>query len=228
MFSYETNDFKYVQNNLFLNNTTSFSATNKNTIFFPITPIVEENNKNISLQGIHKSASITFYSKKLGYLLCKEIRDNKLVYHPIGGKYEEIDKSIEYTACREFIEETGILQNIEFINLLKNKKESAINILYNILKNDESSYYFDYYVNKEKAYLHRYYIIDINKIDKEIMNIIKNMDIFYENTSEAGEEYITGLHWNKEIIQNSIHRKNYSMLTIYLSNLIKAYYNNKS
>lgn len=164
MFSYETNNFKYVQNNLFLNNTTSFSPTNKNTVFFPIGPIgpiVEENNKNISLQGIHKSASITFYSKKLGYLLCKEIRDNKLVYHPIGGKYEEIDKSIEYTACREFIEETGILQNIEFINLLKNKEESAINILYNILKNDESSYYFDYYVNKEKEYLHRYYIIDI-------------------------------------------------------------------
>lgn len=163
MFSSETN-------NLFLNNRTSFSPTNKNTIFFPISPIipitpirpiVEENNKNISLQGIHKSASITFYSKKLGYLLCKEIRDNKLVYHPIGGKYEEIDKSIEYTACREFIEETGILQNIEFINLLKNKEESAINILYNILKNDESSYYFDYYVNKEKEYLHRYYIIDI-------------------------------------------------------------------
>lgn len=46
------------------------------------------------------------------------------------------------------------------------------------------------------------------------------------STRDAGEEYITGLHWNKEIIQNSIHRKNYSMLTIYLSNLIKGY--NKS
>jgi hypothetical protein len=54
--------------------------------------------KNIDLNGIHKSASITFYSKKRGYLLCMEFRDNKLVYHPIGGKYEDKDKNIEKTA----------------------------------------------------------------------------------------------------------------------------------
>ncbi len=225
MLSYEKNDFNHLRHNLFLNNSTSFSPTNsnKNIVFFP-TETKEENKKNIILKGIHKSASITFYSKKLGYLLCKEIRDNKLVYHPIGGKYEDKDEYIEFTAIREFIEETGILQNNEFKELLENNDTNSKDLLYNIIKNEEITIFYDFYVNKEKEYLHRYYVINIEKVDENLMKIIKNLDIFYENTFKEisnNGEYIISLNWDKDILKKNINKNNYSMLTIYLSNLLK-------
>ncbi len=243
MFVYDTQDFKNFRNNLFLNDSTSFSLT-KNKLLFPIENINSSNslnssnstnslNKNIDLVGVYKSASITFYSKTYGYLLCKEVRDNKLVYHPIGGKYEERDQSIEYTAAREFIEETGILKNRDFIHLLEQNNElnnndlekCGINFIYNIILNNNITHYYDFYVNVNKEYIHKYYLINMDKLSENLMKIIKNMDIFYHDTfkeSTNNDEYIIGLNWNKEIIKNNLNKKNYSMLTIYLSNLIKS------
>ncbi len=235
---YETENFQNIRNKLFLNDSISFSNTpntQNNELLFPIHKNEEEmqvKSKNIDLNGIHKSASITFYSKKRGYLLCMEFRDNKLVYHPIGGKYEDKDENIEKTACREFIEESGILNNNEFINLINNETliensnetliENSINYIHNILK-DKSTYY-DYYVNKDKMYIHRYYVINIDTLDFKIKNIIETLDIFYENTFKEiknNDEYIVSLNWNKELNKNNLNKKNYSMLTIYLSNLLK-------
>ncbi len=233
MFVYEPENFKYIRNNLFLNNSTSFSPINqKNTIFFPKDNIKEEKKiNNISLIGVYKSASITFYSKSLGYLLCQEVRDNKLVYHPIGGKYEERDQSIEYTASREFVEETGILKNIDFIHLLQNNnminnslEKNGVDYIYNILINNDITHYYDYYVNIEKEYIHKYYLINVDKLNNDFMNIIKNMDSFYESTFREirnNDEYIVSLYWDKGITKNNLNKKSYSMLTIYLSNLIK-------
>lgn len=256
MYAYETENFKYLRNNLLLNNSTSFSpkTQHKNTIFFPIGPIGpiehmidEKNIKNVGLIGVYKSASITFYSKTHGYLLCQEIRDNKLVYHPIGGKYETRDESIEYTACREFIEESGILKNNEFINLLSNytssnnnvvsynrtffneTEQKGIDFLYDILANDKITNYYDFYVNVDKEYIHKYYLINVDKCDKIFKNIIYNIDQFYHNTFNEirnNDEYIIGLHWNKELTKAHLNKKNYSMLTIYLSNLLKSHKNN--
>lgn len=248
MYAYETENFKYLRNNLFLNNTTSFSPKiqNKNTIFFPTGPtepiINEKNIKNISLIGVYKSASITFYSKTLGYLLCQEIRDNKIVYHPIGGKYETHDQSIEYTACREFIEESGILKNNEFINLLSNYissndsiisynrtffneiEQKAIDFIYDILANDKITNYYDFYVNVDKEYIHKYYLVNIDDCEEKFKNIIYNIDQFYHDTFneiQNNDEYIISLHWNKELTKAYLNKKSYSMLTIYLSNLLK-------
>ncbi len=227
MMIYEAQNFENIRNKLFLNDSISFSYAQNNALLFPIHKNEEEiqvKSKNIDLNGTHKSASITFYSKNRGYLLCMEFRDNKLVYHPIGGKYEEKDENIEKTACREFIEESGILKNDEFINLINNENllENSINYLHNILK--DNSTYYDYYVNKEKMYIHRYYVINIDTLDINIKNIIENLDIFYENTFKEiknNDEYIISLNWNKELNKNNLNKKNYSMLTIYLSNLIK-------
>ncbi len=235
MFVYETQDFKNLRNNLFLNDSTSFSLQ-KNTLLFPKEDKVITNlnlNKNINLVGVYKSASITFYSKTLGYLLCKEVRDNKLVYHPIGGKYEERDESIEYTAAREFIEETGILKNVDFIHLLEtnNKINSidiekcAIDFIYNLIVNNNITHYYDFYVNVNKEYIHKYYLINMDKLNENLMKIIKNMDIFYDDTfkeSTNNNEYIVSLFWDKGITKSNLNKKNYSMLTIYLSNLIKS------
>ncbi len=225
MVSYEKDDYKNIRNRTFLNNNISFSPTNnKNIVFFPIEEKKEEIKfKNIDLIGIYKSASITFYSKNLGYLLCQEIRDNKLVYHPIGGKYEERDGSIEYTACREFIEETGILKNKDFINLV-DEENKAIDFIYDILANDKVTNYYDFYVNIEKEYIHKYYIVNMDKLDLKIIEIIKNIDSFYINTFKENSnngEYIVGLYWDKEFTTQNLNKKNYSMLTIYLSNLLK-------
>ncbi len=243
MYSYETNDFKDLRslshkNQLFLNNSTSFSPKNQNenTIFFPLEPL-NEITKNIGLIGVYKSASITFYSKDKGYLLCQEIRDNKLVFHPIGGKCEKNDESIEYTAIREFIEETGILKNDDFISLFTKNKEietvflekDATNFIYDILLNSNITNYYDFYVNIDKEYIHKYYLINMDKCEEDFKKIIKNMDIFYANTfKEIGnnDEYITGLVWNKEINKGNLNKRNYSMLTIYLSNVIKSHKNN--
>ncbi len=233
---YESKNFKYIRNKLFLNDSTTFSPinyNNTNTIFFPMEDKKEEVKikvKNVNLKGIYKSASITFYSKTNGYLLCEEVRDNKLVYHPIGGKYEEFDKNIENTASREFIEETGILQNKDFIDFINkgdhfsNIKEKAIDYIYHILINNEITDYYDYYVNIEKEYIHKYYVIHIDKLEYDFKNIIKNMDSFYESTFKElrnNDEYIVSLYWDKEIMKNNLNRKRYSMLTIYLSNLLK-------
>ncbi len=245
MFIYETQNFKNLRNHLFLNDSTSFSSTknSKNVLLFPIeTEEKEKIVKNLGLIGIYKSASITFYSKKYGYLLCQEFRDNKLVYHPIGGKYEDRDESIEYTACREFIEESGILKNNEFMSLLLNyttsnqnilsynkslfneREQKAIDFIYDMLANDKITNYYDFYVNVDKEYIHKYYIVNIDYCDSEFKKIIENIHTFYEDTfKEIGNnnEYIVGLHWDKELTKSHLNKKNYSMLTIYLSNLLK-------
>ncbi len=223
---YESENYKNIRNKTILYNSTFFSNSNinhnLNHNYFPMENNINKN--STKLDGTYKSASITFYCKNMGYLLCMEMRDNKLVYHPIGGKYENKDKCIEKTACREFIEETGILQNNDFMNLLKNKKENAIEYIYHILQNEEACIYYDFYVNKEKFYIHRYYVVDIDKLEDNIKNIIKNLDHFYIDTYKEfknNDEYILSLHWDKEMISNHLHKKNYSMLTIYLSNLLK-------
>jgi hypothetical protein len=232
-----SNHFQDIQNKLFLNNSISYSNANNDSLLFPvdkpnnnvINNDVINNNKNIDLNGTHKSASITFFCKNRGYLLCMEIRDNKLVYHPIGGKYEDKDGNIEKTACREFIEETGILKNNDFIHLVNNGEnqdilENSITYIHHILKDMNASSYYDFYVNKDKMFIHRYYVINIDKINVDIKNIIIHLDDFYQNTFKEiknNDEYIVSLNWNKEVNKSNLNKKNYSMLTIYLLNLVK-------
>lgn len=190
---------------------------------------------------IFKSASITFFDKIRGFLLCKEDRDRKLLYHPIGGKYEPEDVEIHMTAAREFVEETGILKCAEFIsylqkssfyqeykenkNNLSNHKNKNINsyvanhIFDALLLNSDISYYYDYYVNKDRNFVHRYYLVNLDFIDANLAKIIQKIDLFYKNTFiTCKNEYIDSLVWNKEIIKNKrLHKNEYSMLTIYLS-----------
>lgn len=181
-----------------------------------------------NIDGTFKSASITFYCKGFGFLLCKEMRDNKLVLHPIGGKYEEEDEIIEKTASREFIEETGILECDEFISLLekddnKSIKTRGVDLIYNLLNNKELTTYYDYYVNKDKKYLHRYYLVNVDLMEINIRNVIKKLKSFYKKKySENMNEYIYSLQWNTEIIKsNNLDRKKYSALTLYLGTYLK-------
>jgi hypothetical protein len=183
---------------------------------------------------IFKSASLTFFSKKHGFLLCKEERDHRLVIHPIGGKYEKCDENIEMTAAREFVEETGIMKNADYIDYIRKKSEKSENneiidytkemknVLYNLLEQD-CTHYFDYYVNKERYFVHRYYLINIDHLEDELKSIFEKIDTFYNITYDIKKnEYIDSLVWNKDIIQNKrLNKKDYSMLTIYLSYLLK-------
>jgi hypothetical protein len=183
---------------------------------------------NLNLNKIFKSASITFFDKNLGFLLCKENRDRKIVYHPIGGKYENEDIEINMTAAREFVEETGIMKCGDFIEYIKkssfydpNEKimKCASKILNELLLNTHISYYYDHYVNKDRDYVHRYYLVNIELMDSDLAKIIKKIDIFYKNTYGTHKnEYIDDLVWNKDIIKNKrLYKNQYSMLTIYLS-----------
>ncbi len=162
-----------------------------------------------------KSASLTFSSKKHGFLLCKEERDRKIVYHPIGGKCEKTDTNIAYTACREFIEEASL-----------EKSNHSLSQLYEMVMNPEYTSYYDHFVNVEKKYVHRYYIVNIDGFERKLYNQIVGLpntfkQIQGKNQSNTRIEHIESLEWNKEIVcGGELDKKKYSMLTIYLSNIL--------
>jgi len=115
-------------------------------------------------EKIYKSASLTFYDKNLGYLICEEFRhkEKKILSHTIGGKVENYDRNIFSTAIREFIEETNLLTH-PIINSSNKNKNDLIVILDDIVKNE--SYCLDICVNKVQNYYHMYFIVLLEKIE---------------------------------------------------------------
>ena len=153
--------------------------------------ILVNNQANID-KKIYKSASLTFYSKKLGYLFCEEFRhtEKKILIHPIGGKVENYDKDIFSTAIREFIEEVE-LELHPIINLEKNIKTTLVD---NICKKLENiSYHKDLCIHKKNKYFHRYYFVLIDKINDEELkkNIIELPNYFNGNY----ETEINKINW---------------------------------
>jgi hypothetical protein len=138
--------------------------------------------KEVHKKKIFKSASLTFYSKELGYLLCEEFRykEKKILIHPIGGKVENYDKDIFSTAVREFIEEVNLEQHT-IINSEKNIKSKLVDNMCEKLEN--ISYYIDLCINKEKKYFHRYFLVLIDNINdiKFKKNIIELPNYFNGN-----------------------------------------------
>ena len=124
------------------------------------------------VKKIFKSASLTFYSKEIGYLFCEEFRykEKKTLIHPIGGKVENYDKDIFSTAIREFIEEVN-LESHPVINLDKNIKSKLVDNMCEKLGNE--SYYIDLCINKEKKYFHRFYMVLVDNINDN--NLKKNI-----------------------------------------------------
>lgn len=205
---------------------------------------VEIKEVNIDLEKpllTYKSASLIFYNNEKNYLLCKEKRDNKLLYHPIGGKYETKDANIGETAIREFVEETMIYKIAEFQNLLpKNKYQvhisperqmdylikDSIEYLYEKIFNEESIEYRDYIVNQYMNYVHRFYILCVDKMDEKIRNIIINLDKYYEEM-KCGK--IEKLEWNNEFMEkDKLNVEEYSRLSIYLHICLYKKKNKKS
>jgi ADP-ribose pyrophosphatase YjhB (NUDIX family) len=77
---------------------------------YPILPV--------SVHKIYKAAGILAYSQvevngviERMILLGKECRGNKIGWSDFGGKIEKVDETIEDTAIREFMEETGSFYN---------------------------------------------------------------------------------------------------------------------
>lgn len=111
------------------------------------------------------SASLTFIHSKTGQLHCNEYRWNKIyedgknIYHLIGGKVEQDDHDILFTAIREFVEETNIFMDDQII---KNNEIKAISkkIYYQI--KDKVKYY-DIEVSSRGPLFHRCFTFNINK-----------------------------------------------------------------
>lgn len=159
---------------------------------------------------IFKSASLTFYSKDLGYLLCEEFRykEKKLLIHPIGGKVEDYDKDIFSTAIREFIEEVN-LETHPILNIKKLNKTDLTDELSYFLEN--KSYYIDLCINKENKYFHRYFLVLIDEInDEEKKKNIIELPNYFNGNYKTEIEKIYWYHLPKEQNENE---KNLSWLT---------------
>jgi hypothetical protein len=177
---------------------------------------IKESNKLFS------SASLTFYHKTLGYLICNEYRKTEQVnlYHVIGGKTEESDVDILYTAIREFVEETKI-----YINKCVCSDENILNLtnnLYIIIKPHVTS--FDLCVNPDKNLYHRYYLCNVNIFKKDTYNLrgeIIGLYRFYnmlKNTKHSciSNKDINNLQW----VNDNSYNSNYSsMLNTFYSNI---------
>jgi hypothetical protein len=198
-----------VNNNIINNKNNKNSKDNNNII-----SVKKNNNK------IFKSASLTFYSKELGYLFCEEFRykEKKILLHPIGGKVENFDKDIFSTAIREFIEEVN-LEIHPKININKYDKNMLTDDLYKILQN--ISYYIDLCINKEKKYFHRYFLVlidDIRDIEfkKDIIDLPNYFNGKYKTEINnvcwyvllTEKENILNLSWLTKMFINFVIKKN--------------------
>lgn len=134
------------------------------------------------------SVSLVFYHPTLGYLIGQELRkkEKELMFQPVGGKVESFDKDPLDTGVREFIEETTLgmhsfFNNIAIENFKKWTDENGIDLntkypnpttwiqkeLYEFCS--VSNYYIDYNcLNSHK--IHRFYIVDISKINNNELN----------------------------------------------------------
>ncbi len=199
---------------------------------------------------IYKSASITFRRSPPDtypqYLLCREIRNGHLVFHPIGGKVEPTDRDILETACREFVEETRLLSIPKFQELFPEyaiSKSAAIQWLYQAITTCDQSArcaaeaprltqepapaYYDYPVSKEKNYYHRFYIIDLDLVNHlpSIKEFLHNIGEFYktidpELAKEKDAGKISELVWDSWIASPRLKRSKYSALSLFLASLI--------
>lgn len=149
----------------------------------------------------YSSASLTFYSKQKGFMMCNEYRyrEKKTLIHPIGGKTETYDNNILSTAVREFIEETDLLTHESINNSLSMDKNSLIEYVYNLI--EPHCIYEDVCVNDAKNYHHRYYVFLIDKIVKntnvDLDNFLKHMitlDKFFNGTHSTE---IQSICWKK-------------------------------
>ncbi len=182
--------------------------------------------------SIYKSASLLFFDKEKGYLICQEMRDNKLLYHPIGGKYESKDNNIGETSIREFVEETMIYKNEKFQNLLPKKHyrvhispecqeeyvmKDSIEYMYEKVFESENIEYMDYVVNEKNNYVHRFYVVEMDGMEEEIRNIIKDMDKNYEKSGK-----IEKLEWDKKIGKSKkVDINVYSRLMVLFNNSLR-------
>jgi 8-oxo-dGTP pyrophosphatase MutT (NUDIX family) len=162
-------------------------------------------NLNIKKKKTFKSASLTFYSIELGYLICEEFRykEKKTLLHTIGGKVENYDNDIFSTAIREFIEETN-LESHPKINLTNKKKNDLIEVMIDYFY--EIAYYKDACVGKKNNYFHRYYMIMIDDIQNiDLKKSIIELPVYFN------DNYKTEI--DKIIWYNLIENKNINKLS---------------
>lgn len=179
----------------------------------------DKNNK-INKNKIFKSASLIFVNDFNEHLMCEEYRykEKKILTHPIGGKVETYDDDILETAIREFIEETN-LEKYDYKYVDKKDKNALIKSIKKLI--EKKNKYFDFIVNKELRYFHRYYIVKLNKIannnsqdnkKKEFIESINNITTFFNDNYKTE---INSLKWlnlsNNDIINNE--KKHFSHLT---------------
>lgn len=166
----------------------------------------------------YRSASLIFYDKQHGFLICDEYRyreKNKLL-HLLGGKYEKEDNNLFYTGIREFIEESDLLQH-EYFNSLKLEKKNLTELIYYAIVNYTS--YFDICINKENNLYHRYFITNIsNFYDNDFKKNIINLPEYFDGKKTEIDKIL----WinNGEI---KTHYNNFSwLIKIFFINIYKS------
>ena len=120
-----------------------------------------------------------------------------------GGKIEESDENILYTAVREFVEETNIYMDNSLV--LNKDIEYISKKIYNQIK--EKVKYLDLMVNRDKKLFHRFFIFDINKFKSlELRTKIINLPEYFKNLEEKDNKELNFLLWinkeNNELISN--------------------------
>lgn len=152
----------------------------------------------------YSSASLTFYSKQKGFMMCNEYRhkERKVLIHPIGGKTETYDDSILVTAIREFIEETDLI-NHSHINSTQLDKNGLIEHVHDLISPycAQTHTHFDTCVNDAKKYYHKYYVLSIDDIGKnagpELHDFLSHILVLNEFFNGKSHTEIQSICWKK-------------------------------
>jgi hypothetical protein len=175
-----------------------------------------KDHKTGSTEKLFSSASLTFIQGSRGYLVSNEFRwiEQKNMYHTIGGKTDDSDIDIFYTAVREFVEETNIYLDE---SLDKNKNCDNLSYKLYLMLRDKVKYY-DMIIGQHKNLYHRFFIFNVNWFeDWDIRNKIINLPEFYQNLIDKNLRTNSELNYLKWLSEEEYSNNNNEMIT----NLIK-------
>ncbi len=179
-----------------------------------------KDHKTGSTEKLFSSASLTFIQGSRGFLVSNEFRwvEQKNMYHTIGGKTDDSDFDIFYTAIREFVEETNIHLDE---SLEKNKNcENLVYKLYLMIRDKVKHY--DMIIGQHKNLYHRFFIFNVNWFeDWEIRNKIINLPEFYKNLIDNNLRTNSELNYLKWLPEEEYSDSNNEMITSLLKEQAK-------
>lgn len=172
--------------------------------------IKNETNPKKDINKNYKSVSLILYSNEYGYLFCEESTNtkDKTLLNPISFKINTDEESLYKIAIKEFIKELKLETHSELNNEKLVKTELVMELI-NIF--DKNYNYIDLCFNKKYKYVHRYYIIHIDKIENKKKHILMDLQNYF-NKNFANYNY--KIQWYKHTFE-LMNKYDFSWITKY-------------